>query len=132
MSKSLDLRMVERRTFELIITDDMKLLVNTPKKKFYDYIIKLAQGIDGARLDDTHGIDDIYNLMAVLLSNNRLGRPVNVEDLEELSIDDITLIFNEYVAFVRGETDENPNLPSRESPEINQEPETAREDIITP
>lgn len=84
--------------------DKSTLFVSPPKKKIFTKFEEI-QRMQG---EGTAGSEEVYQLMAEILSNNKQDKKISADDLQDFDSDDIKLLFAAYRDFVMGES-QNPN-----------------------
>lgn len=100
-------------------TYERTICVRMPKKRIMEALINLKEyinerkeeGSDNATSDETslQTIDELYNLVALILSNNLKKERIDKEWVEEqLDIEEIREFLQLYVKFCKGEA-ANPN-----------------------
>ena len=92
--------------------------VGMPKKRVYDALMDMQDIMDKRDEDQTASeknkanreiINELYELTAVILSNNIKGERITTEWVaDQFSTDEIKKFFTEYVKFANGEAS-NPN-----------------------
>lgn len=105
-------------TFEEGNQEEKTILVGMPKKKIFDMLLNMGAYIKGdgeadgetEKVDRSRKIiDDMYNLIAMILSNNMAGEKISVEWVEEhMEFGEIKELLGIYVKFCKGEA-VNPN-----------------------
>lgn len=105
-------------TFEEENQKKKTILVGMPKKKVFDMLLDMDEYIKGAaevdgEIEKTDRnrkiIDDLYELVAMILSNNMSGEKISVEWVEkQMEFGEIKTLLKIYVKFCMGEaTDPN-------------------------
>lgn len=81
-----------------VVEKGKKIIVRMPQKGVFE-AIKGLDSLDGDNpaMEDT---DAIYNLLAVVLSNNMGGEKITAADLADYDIEECTAILNAYIEFV--------------------------------
>lgn len=104
MAKPLDFRKIKKPTWTIILDDgkDTPLLVNMPTKSTWETIIELQDNLSSNGESTREDMDALYEACAEIMSNNKGGITVTVEDLEScLDFVDIITLFEGYIAFVQ-------------------------------
>lgn len=126
----LDFSKVKKHFMNITMQDGTVYLVFMPKKATYERYLAMqvekmetAQKLQGAQSSGADAINAIstedilkatnmtetYEVAAEILSNNKQGKTVTAAELSEsLDMEDITLFFREFAAFVNS-TSQNPN-----------------------
>lgn len=119
-----------KRNYMVLTFDDDRLVdgkveeyervihVGMPKKRVFSALMDMqdimdkrneAQTVAERNEANREVIDELYELVAQILSNNLKGEQITTEWVEEqFSTDEIQLFFTQYVKFVNGEA-ANPN-----------------------
>ena len=112
-----------KRNFMTLTFDDVdedgksfehQILVGMPKKRIYGILLDLKKTLsEESEKECTAGeeaaiqkrkIDDLYVLVAEILSNNLAREKISVDWVDEqMNTEDIKLFLNEYVKFCKGE-----------------------------
>lgn len=105
-------------TFDEDNGSEKTILVGMPKKKIFDMLLDLKDYIkedeepaDGTEKTDRSRkiIDDMYELVAVILSNNMAGEKISVDWVEDqMEFGELKEFLELYVKFCKGEAI-NPN-----------------------
>lgn len=101
MAKSLNFNTVKKAVLPVTLPDENKttLLITTPTKAIMNVLVDLEKSLK--ETDDDTGADVLYEACALIMSRNKAGRVVTVEELEEiLDIEDMFLFINTYTDFV--------------------------------
>jgi len=113
----LDFTSVQKKFLTIKLIDENTVFVRMPTKQVFDSLNELRESITLLTVNDMEAVEHIYDLMAVILSNNRNGKEITSEYIGKiLDIEDITILFNNYMNFVNGITD-SPNSESLQVPE---------------
>ena len=103
----LDYTKVKKRTFSVKLFDGTTLLLTMPKKRTYEKMAN-TQSLDVENLDEK-SINDIYELVAEILSANTRKKKYTAEEVGDVfDMDDIFMLLNEYMEFA-GAVEEDPN-----------------------
>ena len=100
MAKSLDFNALKKQYFPVTLNDEnkTKLLITTPTKKVLDDFIAMKDYLDGENVGD-EAINELYEIVARIMSHNKGGVKVSKEKVEEL------LDFEDVIVFIRAYTD---------------------------
>lgn len=102
MANTLDFNKIKHNYFKITLNDENKteLQVMTPNKQMLEAIIEVLPKLDGAA-PDADDLASLYEMAALLMSRNRKAIRISADDLTEiLDIEDLTVFFSAYVAFV--------------------------------
>lgn len=115
----LDFTQTPKRFLTIRLIDDNCIMVRMPTKRVFDCLKGLEERLDNLQMQDSSAIDEIYDLTSEVLSNNKAGVQITSDYLSRiLDIEDIGILFKDYVRFVRGETD-SPNSESPHAEALN-------------
>ena len=104
-------------TFEVEEGKEKTILVGMPKKRIFDMLMNMNDFIKGEEPDNEKEkaernrkiIDEMYELVAMILSNNMAGDKISVEWVEDmLEFGELKELLETYVKFCKGEA-VNPN-----------------------
>lgn len=100
-------------TFEEENQKEKTILVGMPKKRIFDMLLDLNSFIKTGEEPDDEAekaersrkiIDDMYELVAVILSNNKTGEKISVEWVEDrMEFGELKDFLELYVKFCKGE-----------------------------
>lgn len=101
----LNLNTVQRPTFKLTMMDDEQtvLRVKMPSKAMFKELAESDATVSGAEKGDKDSAEDMYVLVARLLSHNLDFITVTPEELESkyrMELEDVILTYRAYVDFV--------------------------------
>ena len=103
----LDYTKVKKKTLSVKLFDGTTLLLLMPKKKTYEKMAS-TKSLDVETLDK-ESINDIYELIAEILSNNTRKAKYTSEQVGEMfDMDDVLMLLNEYMNFA-AEVESDPN-----------------------
>ncbi len=112
----LDFNKVNKKFLSIQLTDGTKLLVKMPNKRMYDTLFRLKDAmclLDREDIDvdvAMQTLDEIYMLIAEILSNNIGGRQITADYLAGIfDVEDIQIFFTSYLGFVTGRVAADPN-----------------------
>lgn len=107
-----------KRNYMVLTFEEKTILVGMPKKKIFDMLLNMKEYMKGDGEPDKEIekedrsreiIDDMYKLIAMILSNNMAGEQISVEWVEEqMEFGEIKEFLELYVKFCKGEA-LNPN-----------------------
>lgn len=91
---------VKKRYMNVTMRDDKVFLVCMPKKKIFERFLDLQKELKDKEPEGSL-IDDMYDLTAEILANNKLGREVTTAYVADtFDVEDIQILFTEYMNFV--------------------------------
>ena len=112
----LDFTKSSKRFMAINLIDDTSLLLRMPTKRVFDALVSIRDRLSNLKLDDLQTINEVYALLAVILSNNLNHIEVSVEYLSDLlDFEDVSILYSGYMDFVKGVTTD-PNSKSPQSP----------------
>ena len=112
----LDFTQSAKRYLAVNLIDNQRIRVRMPTKKVFDALLGLKDHLTGLTADDGGQLGEIYDLIAIVLSNNLEHQPVTSAYLAELlDIEDVQTFFQGYMAFI-SEVLADPNSKSPLSP----------------
>ena len=112
----LDFTKSSKRFMAVNLIDDTSLLLRMPTKRVFDALVSIRDRLSNIKLDDLQTINEVYALLAVILSNNLNHIEVSVEYLSDLlDFEDVSILYSGYMDFVKGVTND-PNSKSPLSP----------------
>ena len=117
----LDFTQSAKRYLAINLIDNQLIRVRMPTKRVFDALLGLKDHLTGLSADDGRQLTEIYDLIAVVLSNNLEHQPITSEYLAELlDIEDVQTFFQGYMAFINGViSDPNSKSPQSLTPEQN-------------
>ena len=117
----LDFTQSMKRCLAINLIDNQLIRVRMPTKKVFDALLGLRDRLSGQITDDAGQLDEIYGLIAIVLSNNLEHIEITHEYLAELfDIEDVQTFFQAYMAFINGVvTDPNSKSPPSPIPDLN-------------
>jgi hypothetical protein len=99
----LDFTKSAKRCLAVNLIDNQSIRVRMPTKRVFDALLGLKDHLTSLTTEDGGQLGDIYDLIAVVLSNNLEHKPVTSEYLAELfDIEDVQTFFQGYMAFISG------------------------------
>ncbi len=112
----LDFTQSAKRYLAVNLIDNQRIRVRMPTKKVFDALLGLKNHLTSLTTDDGGQLNEIYDLIAIVLSNNLEHQPVTSAYLAELlDIEDVQTFFQGYMAFI-SEVLADPNSKSPLSP----------------
>ena len=104
MAKMLDFTKTRKPTLPIKLSDDLMVHVYTPSKALLEEMID-AQDQIGNMANDMESVDQFYDLVARLMSNNKTGRKLTGEEISDLlNVDDLIVFFYAYTEFISEQT----------------------------
>ena len=120
----LDFTQSAKRYLAVNLIDNQRIRVRMPTKKVFDALLGLKDHLTSLTADDGGQLNEIYDLIAIVLSNNLEHQPVTSAYLAELlDIEDVQTFFQGYMAFI-SEVLADPNSKSPQSPTPEQNNQT--------
>ena len=97
----LDFTQSAKRYLAVNLIDNQRIRVRMPTKKVFDALLGLKDHLTSLTADDGGQLGEIYDLIAIVLSNNLEHQPVTSAYLAELlDIEDVQTFFQGYMAFI--------------------------------
>ena len=97
----LDFTQSAKRYLAVNLIDNQRIRVRMPTKKVFDALLGLKDHLTSLTADDGGQLNEIYDLIAIVLSNNLEHQPVTSAYLAELlDIEDVQTFFQGYMAFI--------------------------------
>lgn len=97
----LDLTKFKKNYFDIKLPNGILLNVNTPTKSVYSSIINIQNEMSVK--SEIEVIADLYDLISVILSNNKQKKIISTQDVEEmLDFNMVQQILESYVGFITG------------------------------
>ncbi len=117
----LDFTQSAKRFLAVNLIDNQLIRVRMPTKRVFDALLGLKDHLTSLTADDGGQLTEIYNLIAIVLSNNLEHRAIASDYLAELfDIEDVQTFFQAYMAFISGVmSDPNSKSPQSPTPEPN-------------
>ena len=117
----LDFTQSAKRYLAVNLIDNQRIRVRMPTKKVFDALLGLKDHLTGLTADDGGQLGEIYDLIAIVLSNNLEHQPVTSAYLAELlDIEDVQTFFQGYMAFISEVlADPNSTSPLSTTPDPN-------------
>ena len=118
----LDFTQSAKRYLAINLIDNQLIRVRMPTKRVFDALLGLKDHLTGLTADDGGQLNEIYDLIAIVLSNNLEHQPITSEYLAELlDIEDVQTFFQAYMSFISGVvSDPNSKSPPSQTTEPNQ------------
>ncbi len=116
----LDFTQSSKRVLAVNMIDNQAIRIRMPTKRVFDALLGLRDRLSSLTTDDAGQLDEIYGLIAIVMSNNLEHREITQDYLSDLfDIEDVQTFFQAYMAFISGVVSD-PNSKSPPSP--TQEP----------
>ena len=104
MAKSLDFNKVKKQFFPVTLPgDDKPILVGTPNKALLAELIELQKNVDSIPEDNVDEYTDaLYDVVARIMSQNKSGTVITVEELSKKldDIEDLFIFCTNYMEFL--------------------------------
>lgn len=95
----LDLTKFKKNYFDIKLPNGILLNVNTPTKSVYSAIINIQNEMSVK--SEIEVIADLYDLISVILSNNKQKKIISIQDVEDmLDFNMVQQILESYVGFI--------------------------------
>ena len=100
MARSLDFNNMKKKYLTVTLADEAKtvLMIGTPTKAVLDSLLSMKDSLAGDDLTDD-AIEDLYEIVAKIMSRNKTGRVISKETVQEL------FDFEDVIVFIRAYTD---------------------------
>jgi len=116
----LDFTQSSKRFLAVNMIDNQAIRVRMPTKRVFDALLGLRDRLSSLTADDAGQLDEIYGLIAIVMSNNLEHQGITQDYLSDLfDIEDVQIFFRAYMDFIGGVVSD-PNSKSPPSP--TQEP----------
>lgn len=102
MANSFDFNALKKRYFTVTLNDEKKtkLFITTPTKKVLDTFIAMKDTLEESSVQGD-AIDELYDIVAQIMSHNKTSHIVTRETVEELlDFEDIAVFINAYTNFI--------------------------------
>lgn len=120
----LDFTQSSKRFLAVNLIDNQAIRVRMPTKRVFDALLGLRDRLTGLTADDGGQLDEIFELISVVLSNNLEHQPITSEYLADLfDIEDVQTFFQAYMAFINGIVSD-PNFKSPPSQALDPNSDT--------
>ncbi len=101
MPKMLDFSKAKKPTLPIKFDDGSMIHIYTPSKVEFDEMTEAQEYFDTAIDGDRESLHRIYDITARLMSNNKTGREITVDELAGyLDVSDIVVFFRAYAQFI--------------------------------
>jgi hypothetical protein len=101
MSTVLDFSKAKKPTLPIKFPDNSVIHVYTPSKSMLEQMLNIKDQLNGATQNDPDSINQLYDIAARLMSNNKTARQMSGEELGEmLDVGDIVTFFRVYTEFI--------------------------------
>ncbi len=116
----LDFTQSAKRFLAVNLINNQQVRVRMPTKRVFDALLGLRDRLSVQISDDAGQLDEIYGLIAIVMSNNLEHVEISHEYLAELfDVEDVQTFFQAYMAFINGVVSD-PNSKSPQSPTPDQ------------
>ena len=102
MAKTLDFTALKKQDLTVKLPDEKKttLLIYTPTKAILDSFLSLKDNLSDATIGD-EAIEELYEIVAKIMSCNKGGVKVAKEEIEELfDFEDVIVFIKAYTDFI--------------------------------
>lgn len=101
MAKMLDFTKMRKPTFSIKLPDESVIQIYTPTKGMLEELINAKDRLDMIVNDDQEALNELYEITARLMSNNKTARVLTSDKLAEmLDVGDVVMFFNAYAEFI--------------------------------
>lgn len=101
MAKMLDFTKAKKPTLPIKFDDGSMIYVFTPGKAEFEEMTDAQSYFDTALDGDIEALNRLYGITARLMSNNKTGRKIKVEEISEsFDVGDVILFFRGYTEFI--------------------------------
>ena len=101
MAKMLDFSKAKKPTLPVKFDDGTMIHVYTPSKAEFDEMTDAQEYFETALDGDRESLQRLYDITARLMSNNKMGREITVDELAGyLDVSDLVLFFRAYAQFI--------------------------------
>lgn len=117
----LDFTQASKRFLAVNLIDNKAIRVRMPTKRVFDALLGLRDRLSSLTADDAGQLDEIFQLIAVVMSNNLEHQEITQDYLSGLfDIEDVQIFFKAYMSFVSGVvSDPNAKSPPSQPPDQN-------------
>lgn len=99
----LDFTKSAKRSMNVILIDGQSLMLRMPTKRVFDALVGIRSRISTLQMDDMESINEVYELLAVIMSNNLTHTKITVDYLADIiDFEDISRLYTDYMQFVTG------------------------------
>lgn len=99
----LDFTKAKKNYLSIKMYDGEVIFVGMPKKAVFEKLVALRDAMETTDISDLDSINEIYELTASILSNNKARKEITAEYVgETFDTDDIGQIYQAYIAFATG------------------------------
>lgn len=98
--KTLDFNKTKKQYFKIILPNDeqTEILISTPTKEIMGEVTELQAELTTASDDEI--MDRLYEVCARIMSRNKAGKEITVENIKCLDLEDLTLFLTSYLQFI--------------------------------
>lgn len=101
MAKTLDFNTLKKQYLTVTLTDEekTKVMIIPPTKKVLNDFLSMKESLSGDIGDQA--IDELYGLVAKLMSHNKVGKVITKETIEStMDVEDIIVFIRAYTEFI--------------------------------
>lgn len=101
MSKTLDFNKLKKKFMTVTLADENNtvLMINTPTKAIMDGFLAMRDSLSEDMENDA--LDELYDIVARIMSHNRNGKKFTKEEVQELfDYEDIIIFIRAYTEFI--------------------------------
>lgn len=102
MAKALDFNTLKKQYLTVTLADaeKTKLMITTPTKAVLDSFLSVRESLSAEGMGD-EAIDELYDIVAKLMSHNKTGKKITSEVLAEcMDFEDIIIFIRAYTDFI--------------------------------
>lgn len=102
MAKALDFNTLKKQYLTVTLADEekTKLMITTPTKAVLDSFLSVKDSLSADGMGD-EAIDELYALVAKLMSHNKTGKKITSDILAEcMDFEDIVVFIRAYTDFI--------------------------------
>ena len=101
MANSFSFNKIKRKYFNVQLKNNKTYLVQMPEKGTFERLIELKNTVG-----EEDSVRELYNCVAMMISNNKQGYKVTAKDIAGYTIEEIMEFIKAYMGFVKGITEE--------------------------
>jgi len=99
----LDFTKSAKRFMAINLIDNKSLMLRMPTKRVFDALVGIRDRISTLQMDDMQTIKEVYELLAIIMSNNLNHIEITVDYLSDLlDFEDIGTLYTAYMQFASG------------------------------
>lgn len=102
MAKPLDFNALKKQYLTVTLADEnkTKLMITTPTKKVLDRFVSIKDTLSAEEMGD-EAVDELYEIVALIMSHNKTGKKITIDDLEGvMDFEDIIIFIRAYTDFI--------------------------------